>query len=34
LRLLKGKITEEIAKYHFEEMGFEVTRTGEELFKI
>ena len=34
LRLLKGKLGEEIAKYHFEQMGFEIVRTGkEELFK-
>lgn len=34
LQLLKGKIAEEIAKYHFEQMNFKVVRTGKEmLFK-
>ena len=33
LNFLKGKLIEEIAKYHFEEIGFSVIRTGkEELF--
>ena len=30
-RLLKGKIAEEIAKYHFEQMNFKVVRTGKEV---